>query len=695
MAGNSPAKRVPSGYGHSFLRGLATTISMLVLAATVLPALAVTQPTYCLASGGGSQAAPIGDRFGVCDSHFWNLTEQEMETDLAYMDNAGIKWLRCNFPWREMQNSDLSWNWSKWDAVVQKCNSHGISILGILLATPYWAGADWLFPGRAPNNLDQWKDYVYAVTKRYNGMPDEQGMVHGAVMAWEIWNEENIFPFWVDPYPAPPPPNNTGYLWYMEMLKKASVAIKGEPGDPTHAGAANPNAKVVMGGVAAQQTFWYVPVDIYYITNCLNAGAADYIDVVAYHHYPELSGSRIIGEDECRQQAVQVHDLVAGYSDQLEIWATESGGFNVDTFGESTQADYVLRNNLNYAAAGPLTSNEYYVDKLFYWSMRYDVKNVGLLAGQSPADWAPRPSLAYYGCFEDVFGPATQFDRIAAMATCSNPDQLWANSFILPDGDLAFAAWRKDDVSDSLNLTINDPNYADPPTVVDPATRLGTPMAGSYYSRNGEGKLQILQYPIGRKPVIILFDKTYPPPTVASISPNKGNNNASVSVTVNGTGFRSGATVKLTRSGYADIPATNVSVVSENAITCQLNLSGKAVGSWNVVVTNTDGKSGQLSNGFTIEYPPPTVTSISPNRANRSVGTVSVTVTGTGFRSGATVKLTRSGYADIPATNVVVSSQTTITCKFNISGKATGYYNVVVTNTDGKSGTKNNAFQIK
>jgi hypothetical protein len=90
-------------------------------------------------------------------------------------------------------------------------------------------------------------------------------------------------------------------------------------------------------------------------------------------------------------------------------------------------------------------------------------------------------------------------------------------------------------------------------------------------------------------------------PTVASITPNSGLNNDTVSITnLAGSNFQSGATVKLTKSGQPDINATNVVVVSSSKITCDFNLTGATTGQWNVVVTNPDSQSGTLPNGFTV-----------------------------------------------------------------------------------------------
>ncbi|WP_324292166.1 S8 family serine peptidase [uncultured Methanospirillum sp.] len=91
------------------------------------------------------------------------------------------------------------------------------------------------------------------------------------------------------------------------------------------------------------------------------------------------------------------------------------------------------------------------------------------------------------------------------------------------------------------------------------------------------------------------------PPFVTAISPNTGVNTGSVSITnLTGANFITSATVNLTRTGQPNITATNVQVVSSSQITCTFPLTGKAAGQWNIVVTNPDGQSGILANGFTV-----------------------------------------------------------------------------------------------
>ena len=184
--------------------------------------------------------------------------------------------------------------------------------------------------------------------------------------------------------------------------------------------------------------------------------------------------------------------------------------------------------------------------------------------------------------------------------------------------------------------------------------------------------------------------------SIVSIAPNSGYNTLSVPITdLIGTGFSTGATVKLNRTSAPDISATSVNIVSSTKISCTFNLNGVTNGSYNVVVTNSGGQSAMLTGGFTVKPagPAPTVTSITNTTGYRG-RTVIERITGTNFVSGATSKLNRTGSADIPADTCTFSSATQLICTYNLLGQTASppNYNVVVTNPDGKSGMRANYF---
>lgn len=87
-----------------------------------------------------------------------------------------------------------------------------------------------------------------------------------------------------------------------------------------------------------------------------------------------------------------------------------------------------------------------------------------------------------------------------------------------------------------------------------------------------------------------------PVPTVTSVSPNSGPTSGGTSVTITGTNFALGATVKFDSNA-----ATNVSVANSTTITAVV--PAHAAGTVNVVVTNATGLSGTLTSGYTYTAP--------------------------------------------------------------------------------------------
>ena len=91
-------------------------------------------------------------------------------------------------------------------------------------------------------------------------------------------------------------------------------------------------------------------------------------------------------------------------------------------------------------------------------------------------------------------------------------------------------------------------------------------------------------------------------PSLAGITPSSGFNTGIVNITnLSGTNFQAGAAVRLTKPGQPDINGTNVAVANPSKITCDFDLTGAAIGSWHVVVTNPDARTGTLLNGFLVK----------------------------------------------------------------------------------------------
>src|SRR4029078_6921707 len=127
------------------------------------------------------------------------------------------------------------------------------------------------------------------------------------------------------------------------------------------------------------------------------------------------------------------------------------------------------------------------------------------------------------------------------------------------------------------------------------------------------------------------------PPAPASVTPSSGLGSGGTAVTVNGTGFQSGATASFGGSGPTVTRGTPTAV--------SRTTTAHAVGTVDVVVTNTDGQSGTCVSCYQFTPPPPpAITSVSPN-SGTSTGGTSVTIAGTGFSTGATASFGGSALA--------------------------------------------------
>ncbi len=134
--------------------------------------------------------------------------------------------------------------------------------------------------------------------------------------------------------------------------------------------------------------------------------------------------------------------------------------------------------------------------------------------------------------------------------------------------------------------------------------------------------------------------------TVTGVTPKLGKTAGGTAISISGSDFVAGTTVTL--GGTA---ATDIRVVSATTITA--TTPGHAAGSVPVVVQNAGGAAATLADGFRFAD----VTAVAPSRGPVAGGT-DVTLTGAGFVGASAVQ-----FGGNPATDLVVASDTQITCK--------------------------------
>jgi hypothetical protein len=175
------------------------------------------------------------------------------------------------------------------------------------------------------------------------------------------------------------------------------------------------------------------------------------------------------------------------------------------------------------------------------------------------------------------------------------------------------------------------------------------------------------------------WKKAIAPPKLTVLSPPVGPTTGGTPVAITGTDIQMGATVV-----FGNVPAAQINSVTSTSIEAVTPVHDPA--NVDVTVTNPDTGSDALLGAFTFEGSPlpiggpaPTISSVSPN-SGPVVGGMVVTITGTGFQSGATVTFGQS-----PAAAVVFSSATQLLA--TTPAHASGVADVTVRNPDGQSAT--------
>jgi hypothetical protein len=179
-------------------------------------------------------------------------------------------------------------------------------------------------------------------------------------------------------------------------------------------------------------------------------------------------------------------------------------------------------------------------------------------------------------------------------------------------------------------------------------------------------------------------------PTVTAVSPtSRGEGATAQNLTVTGTGFQSGATTTFSGTG---ITVNSTTFVNATTLTVNVTIAGGAtVGTSTITVTNPDAGSATSGSIFTVNAAP-TVTAVSPTSRDAGAVSQSLTVTGTGFVSGATTSFSGS---NITVNSTTFVSATTLTVNISISsGALVGTRAITVTNPDAGNGTSGSIFTV-
>ena len=270
--------------------------------------------------------ATLGEAVGIANQLSFDAATRAGQ--LARFDALGVRLVRRDFLWADLEPSDGTFDFAAEDAAVDESRAHGLTTIGILAYDAPWAAADGDVD--TPPDPQKYAAFAEATAKHFAGRVD----------AWEIWNEPNNgFRFWK--------PREDGFA-YAKLLAAAYPAVK----------RGNPNATVLLGGLIYHNEGIVTDAASFLgdaFTEDPDLGR--WFDVLALHPYAHYPPQASPEQDDGREQPVgqmvaRMRALLAYYGAPKPVWITEYGWPVYGTVDEPTQSRFTVRGIVEAMAAG-------------------------------------------------------------------------------------------------------------------------------------------------------------------------------------------------------------------------------------------------------------------------------------------------------------------------------------------------------
>ncbi|KUO63447.1 hypothetical protein APF79_06660 [bacterium BRH_c32] len=359
---------------------------------------------------------------GLCEDYPEETTTKEiMRNDMELLKNSGINLLRISFGWDAIEETKGNYNWLFWDDYVKMAvEEYGITLIPYVCYMPRWnsTGAQdtlwfWNYP---PKEYEPFGDFMTHLVKRYSKW----------IKTWELWNEPDIWVYW----------RGTSEE-FAKFVKIGSKAVR----------AADPEAKVVLGGLAHRVEF--------YRELFRDHGISPYVDIINCHNYFETwSGYPI---ENITSYINELHDIVQRYGNNQPIWMAEVGYSTWRMEGSKISADYNAYYDYEHTP-------EYQAVQIFKtltlavsteklsaitW---YEIKDLPMVEnvigdnnnrnlGVAYYDHKPKPGLKALQFFNELF--SIKYKNIGSKVEIEKPleSEVYAEAFENEDGTMMLVTW--------------------------------------------------------------------------------------------------------------------------------------------------------------------------------------------------------------------------------------------------------------
>ena len=344
----------------------------------------------------GKRVAVPSDYLGIAHAGYSN---SDAEYDLLRM--LGARFSRIDFSWDIIEPRPGSFDFSRYDAIVETTGKNKIGLLAILdYDVPWIHGDDRSRKYIPPSRMGDWLNYVEKVVERYRGK----------VSAYEIWNEPNWF-FW-----------KGNAEEFAELTRETAALIR----------KIDPLATIVAGA------FFRDPRGLAGIM--MKKGAFSEVDAISFHPY---SPTVELAADLSTRF---MEDLRAmGYSGKF--WITEAGFTTRGIYPNSVSDEEYPSSLVKTVTLLAISGSE----KLVWYTLtdRYmaDEKPRGLniisvseaYFGLAYPDYSPKNVAYAYSAIARVIQGST-YDP-ASVGNLSNAEGVRVFPFLMKDGSLGLILW--------------------------------------------------------------------------------------------------------------------------------------------------------------------------------------------------------------------------------------------------------------
>lgn len=228
-----------------------------------------------------------------------NLTDQ----DYQMLVEAGVKYLRIDLQWSQVEMTKGVYSWSSYDTMYQRMTNFGLKPVFILAYNNGHYNTDSITMNSTAER-NGYAAYAAAAVARY----DEPGII------WELWNEQNTDNFWKASTSGNTTTNARERATnYMGMVDTAVPAMRAASADST----------IIAGGVLDPN--WSVSEA--WFDEAFSRGLIDQVDGVSVHWYAGPQGNLQPPENRILTNVTNLRSTIASYggSADFPILNTEWG----------------------------------------------------------------------------------------------------------------------------------------------------------------------------------------------------------------------------------------------------------------------------------------------------------------------------------------------------------------------------------